>query len=49
MQFLIKPANSRSISGRRFSPSEVEGREATIENTSAVRWLVVHERDTKFY
>ena len=45
---IFKPANSRSISGRRFSPSEVGGREATTGNTSAVCWLVVHERDTKF-
>ena len=39
---IFKPANSRSISGRRFSPSEVGAREATTGNASAVGWLVVH-------
>ena len=42
---IFKPANCRSISGRRFSPSEVGN---TTGNTSAVCWLVVHERHTKF-
>ena len=34
-----QPANSRRISGRRFSPSDFGGREATTRNASAVRRL----------
>ena len=42
---MLQPANSRRISGRRFSPSEkiavFGGREATTGNASAVRRLLV--------